>query len=120
MARSTTFVTVDPSLKVALIVTDALWQVGSAVAGIASRSLMISGSLTTAQQCAGSGMEYAELAFQPSLWIALACQFQHERMRCQVHADDIVGAISQFIAQLDAAVDRGVDHDTAGEWLVGI
>src|SRR6201999_1808201 len=68
----------------------------------------------------GRAVINAELAFETDLRPRLAGEFEYERMHAELDAFDRPGRQAGGIAQLDAAVDRRVDHDPAGERFVGV
>ena len=65
-------------------------------------------------------MDDAEFAFEPDPRIRLAGQLEHERVHAELDLLDAFGREAMRVAQLDATVDRGMDHDAARERFVSV
>ncbi len=68
----------------------------------------------------GGGVIDAELAFEPRLRGALAGELEHHRVDGELHALDVLAARRVHLAQLQAAVDHGMDHEPARIGLVHV
>src|SRR5438874_11669711 len=65
-------------------------------------------------------MEDAEFPLQPNPRIRLAGELEHERVHAELDLIDLFEREAMLVSQLDAAVNRWMDHDAACKWLVRI
>jgi hypothetical protein len=77
-------------------------------------------SCEAADECDRGGVEDAELCFEASGGRLLASELEDEWVGANGDRADFVGFEVVLVAELDDAVDDGMDDDAAGEWLVGV